>query len=130
MANVFPLRSTFSRALIVLSASALFACTVGSGTGDPPDVVIVAEDIFARPTPLPSFDVADFRRDMLAFADLTLFERFPLALTVLPFDPSQPLGAVGPGRCTVTPGRASCARQTVPARSRRKLRTWERDAAV
>ena len=133
MASPTPLRtSPVGRMVLVVAASSLFACAVGSGAGDPSrvDVLVLDRIDSAAPARHPEVCAAGPGPAFVAFTNAITTDRFPFHLTVLPADPTQPLAAAGPGRCTVTPGRASSTRQSVPPRTRRKLRTWERDAAV
>lgn len=121
--------STF--AVVLISATAVFGCV--GGTGDPPDDVIVLrmDDVDVRERCAPAIDLADFQRDLSAFCKAArLTPRFPLSLVAEPANPAQPLAAMGPGRCSVIPGRVACDRQAVPSRTRRKVRVWERDASV
>lgn len=105
----------------MLFASLGTACT-------PADMIVVVDD-WGRPPP-PTLDselpriIAEFRKAACAPS------RFPLALTTLPASPELPAACLNTGRCMVTPGRIASARQSVPSRTRRKVRVWERDVAA
>lgn len=125
------LRSTLAVVVITISTSALsLGCT--DGTRGSSDVVTIRVDDYPRIEP-PRFD-AELDRIMREFAEQRAYlprrELFPRCLTTLPIIAGLPVACEGPARSVVAPGRAACERQTVPARSRRKLRTWERDAAA
>ena len=53
-----------------------------------------------------------------------------LGLCVAAAPGKQASCALGVSRTLVTPARVACERQSVPARTRRKVRVWERDASV
>jgi hypothetical protein len=136
----FPSRSRFALSTVAFAflTIATTATTIGCASpreeygpsvtyyrSDPTPAVWPALDAFARSVRLPT----------------------PGALAVPPGPPPAALalctmaavGAVAAGASAlclraparfITPGRDACARQSVPARTRRKVRVWERDAAV
>lgn len=113
-------------AIVVISVSSLFACTGGTGA----EVAVLYDNYSYAAPPRPDPGYADFARSLDAFKEACdAPARFPLSLVAVPVDHPELLACVGPGRCNVTPGRTACDRQSVPSRSRRKLRTWERDVA-
>ena len=140
MASPYPSSPRRLAVVLLFAATTLFsASSLATGTSHVTVITIRSDDWPAPPRPafddLPSLRaIADFK----AFASERRF-----ALAVPPgFPPArlalcavdQALAArgciEGAGPVVVAPGRAACERQSVPSRSRRKLRTWERDAQV
>ncbi len=127
MASPTPFRR--SVAVVVISALSLFACTGGTTATTSPEVIVLYDDYSYAAPPRPEPSYADFARHLQAFKEACYTPRFPPSLVAVPLEHPEFLADVGPGRCSMKPGHASCDRQSVPSRSRRKLRTWERDVA-
>ncbi len=127
--------------VVLISATALFSAS-SHARGTDCDVTIVTVRANDWPEPRrPSFDDSKLAGAIADFKAATLERRFALAVRPGFLPAPAALCAVdhalaargcieGAGPVVVAPGRAACERQSVPSRSRRKLRTWERDAQV
>lgn len=112
-------------AVIVISISSLFACATSAS------VIDVQHETSATTLP-PDFPRIESPRYDSFEKALLAPPRFPLELVAEPVKAGEPMAMLGapscPGRALVTPGRSSAVRQSVPPRSRRNVRVWERDA--
>lgn len=120
-----PVRSMFAFAAATVIIT--FTSASGATTIDPDSYTYerVPDRVYAAPSDLPRVP-----RDLDLFEGRVRFCTFPIELVAEPVGRAELAAGVGPGRCSVTPGRASCSRQTVPSRTRRKLRVWERTDTV
>lgn len=109
----------FSTVAIMLSVTTF--ATAATTIDEPRDYGAYRDD-FPRCEPVP----APYFSELLDLSSSFT----PRALRAVDEKLAEVQCGAGPLRVVVAPGRAACERQSVPSRSRRKLRTWELDLEV